>query len=722
LTSSLKEEISQKKTALKPQNGGEKVQPVPQVPIIQNIAPSSPPVWRKPKALAAAAAVVVVLMGVYFAGSLLIEVTKGQFSINKILKKEPQAQVKGLEKKALPISEPFLAANVNVPLLLQAMERNIPQEKKTIKYKMTTGILNSLGLKKVQLYLYADAEHTFLPVIIANSNDPQSLEERLNSLKNYSQFLERLSDGSYRFKKEAIPDDKQNNFPMDLYRIQFVDNKAVFAPQNLPRVLEEGESLLLKTQVAQMIASITKPRDLAVLSVRFPENFSKNWQEKIQSNPALQENPQAAMIAGIGGGVLAQLAEPLKQVESLAVGFRLDDKNRRVLSYAQKFRKGVDGKRIYQQLKAGKQNDLNVEGIVLSLIEILNDPRYQHKVWHKENRLALEFSWVEKNDEEFLAALTQATIGQLFAQSMDLPPSEGPIETQYTHPPNISETVDADTLRQMIPAAVEKSLFPGNYWNAGEQPRMTLDLDPIEVPNSSLAELTYEVLAVLTPDGNDIMRIEPSQFQHTINPGSATPGFININVKKGTPAEALGTAKIRFELKLPADLKQLEFNANDSPGSIKESDGVWVKLGRLEKDVAKVNFRGGASTRLFAFDKTGQPLAAKESMSSASSVATRFQGVIDTLLVVVVKEMLEYPFEVEVDLNGGEELALLHKPEIPKRLCYDHHSIPTYVNYTEDDLSDLVVSWKEAGGMSWTDSLNVSLPKGSFKGIFFLFS
>jgi hypothetical protein len=143
---------------------------------------------------------------------------------------------------------------------------------------------------------------------------------------------------------------------------------------------------------------------------------------------------------------------------------------------------------------------------------------------------------------------------------------------------------------------------------------------------------------------------------------------------------------------------------------------VRVKLSRLEKDVAKVTFRGGVSAKLFALDKTGRALASNESMSSSSSTAARFQGEIHTLIVAVVQEMFDYPFEVEVDLNHGKELVLSHKPENPKRLRYDRHPMVTYANFTDDDLTGLEVTWREAGGMAWTDRLQVALPKGPFSG------
>jgi hypothetical protein len=300
---------------------------------------------------------------------------------------------------------------------------------------MTTGIFKSLGFGKIQLYLYPDPEHTFLPVILAASQDGKSLEKHLKSQNNYTQFLERLPDGSYRINKKALPEDKQNNFPIDLYRIKFIGNSAIFAPEHLVEVLKEGEGRLHKTQVAQMIAAIARPRDLAVLSLRVPENFAKVWQEKIQSNPALKQNPQAAMIAAMGGSVLGQLPESLKGTESLALGFRLNNANSRVLSYAQQFRKEVNGKKIAEQLKSGNHDGLNIDGIALKLIALLNDPRYKHKIGHKNNRLTLELKWEEQHDKALLTSLSEATLGQIFAQSMNSAPGKGPARTQYTKNP-----------------------------------------------------------------------------------------------------------------------------------------------------------------------------------------------------------------------------------------------------------------------------------------------
>ena len=696
-----------------------------EIPPVGDAGRSVNPIWKQPWVLAAAAGIIIVVLASYFVGTHWNQLAGSRFGLDKIIAKKPaihkpsedESELKNEPAPARVVpAEPFFAARFNVPLLLEAVDQNLPEEKKDISYKMTTAIFRSIGLGKVQLYLYPHPEHTVLPVILAASEDGESLEKQVKSQENYVQFLEHQPDGSYRFNKKALPQGKQSNFPIEQYRIQFVDNIAVCAPENFSDVLKEGEDRVEKTRVAQMMSAMANPEDLAALSVIVPENMGKDWQKKIQSNPALKQNPQAAMIAAMGGGVIAHLSESLKGTESLAVGFRLDDTNGRVLSYAQQFREGVDVKKIADQLESGNQDDLDVDGIALRLIELLNDPRYQHQVGHNNNRLNLEINWDEQDDEALLASLSEATIGQLFAQNIDLAPSEGPISTQYAEQPRIATSVDIIKLKETLTEAVQANLFPGNYWGFGDEPRMTLELDTLEFPNASMAQLTYEVMEVLKNDGTGVMRREESQFQHKINPGSISPGHINVNVKKGTPPEALGTARIRFQISLPSGLKKMEFFSGSAPGTLKESDGVRVKLGRLEKDVAQVTYRGGVSARLFAFDKSGRPLASRESMSSSSAVATRFQGEIKTLMVAVVQEMFEYPFEVDVDLNGGKELTLSHKPENPKRLRYDHRPITTYVNITEDELSDLEVKWREAGAMAWTDSLNVTLPRGPFSG------
>ena len=681
------------------------VTPIQQIPTPVNLPPTLSRPRKKLRLYAMAAGILLLVMAGAFGG----------FKIYK--DRGPAGTPEQLAaSSALLMQEPFLALNLNLPLILNNIDQRVAKDKKTLKFRTTMSLVKSLKLKRLEVFLYADPQERILPVILAWGSNARHLEKIFTRREPFTKYFEHQSSGKYRLKQEVLEAADEYSFPDEPYQMTLLKEAAVFAPLSVSAAIAADKSLLLNTRIAGFAQSIADPKDLARVAMRVPEDLPKGWEKKIQQNPALEKNPQVAMIAGMGAGILSQLTDSLKPVETLALGFRFTGKNGRALSYAQQFRPGVDGNAVYRQLNSGDLQDAEVDGAIGALLPLFQDRRFEHKLRFADNRLALEFSWLKKDDEAFLASLSKAAFGKLLAQSMELTPTAGPVAAEYTDDPHIFTTVDSKALKPKIPQIVKQGLFPGNYWNFGENPQMTLDLDPVNIPNAALAELNYEVRSIQSPDGKDILRADEKKFKPTINPGSAFPGSISLPVKNGTPPESLGTARIQFSLSLPDALQIFEFKSGVEKGRLKTSGGIQVTLGRLEKDVADVTSTGGKSVRLIAYDKTGKALASREAISSASSVSTRFQGVIATLKVVVAASMLECPFEIEVDLNGGQELKLSRKPEIPNRTRYNHHPLTTYGDFSEPDLEDLAVAWREAGGHEWSDNLGVQLAKGPFSG------
>jgi predicted Zn finger-like uncharacterized protein len=685
------------------------VSSIEQMPTPVNLPPSETPPRKKMGLYAMAAGILLLaLVGAY--ASFKIYKDRGLNQLAAGTQELPAASSALLEQ------EPFVALNLNLPLILRNIDQRVDKDKKSLKFRTTMSMVKSLKLKRLEVFLYAGPENQVLPVILAWGSNAKHLEKIFSRQETFTKYFVHQSPGKYRLKQEALEKAETYSFTAEPYQMTLLVKGAIFAPVSISSAIAADKSLLLNTDIAGFSKSIADPKDLARVAVRIPEDLPKGWEKEIQNNPALVDNPQVAMIAGAGGSVLAQLTDSLKPVETLALGFRFTGQKGRALSYAQQFRPGVDGNAVYQKLNSDDLHEVAVDGIIGTLLELFKDRRYQHQLQFADNRLALEFSWLKKDDQVFLAALSKATIGQLFAQNMGLTPTPGPVAAEYMEDPHLFTTVDGKGLKPKIPQIVKQSLFPGRYWNFGENSQMNLDLDPVNIPNAALAELTYEVKSIQSPDGKDIQRADENKFKPTINPGSAFPNRISLSVKNGTPSASLGTARIQFRLSMPDALQIFEFKSGAEKGSRKKSGGIQVTLGRLDKDVADVSTSGGKSVRLIAYDQTGQALASRESISSVSSVATRFQGVIDTLKVVVAASVLEFPFEIEVDLNGGQELTLSHKPEIPKRIRYNHHPLTNYRNFSEPDLEDLVVAWREAGNKVWTDNLEVQLTKGPFSG------
>jgi predicted Zn finger-like uncharacterized protein len=612
--------------------------------------------------------------------------------------------------------EPFLALNLNVPEIVAAVETRLESDKIPARLQLMMSMLKSIELRQVKLYLYSAPNSQLLPVILVRGSNRQELEEAFNSQELFKKYFARESGGSYRLKDDVISDAEKYKLPREPYQVTLMDNGAVLAPLSFSPAIKDNPQILTNSPVAKFALTVARRQDLVSIAIRVPEDINQGWEKKIQNHPAVQAAPQTAMIAGMGAAIVSQLTDSLKPVDILALGFRFTGQNGRGLSYAQQFRSAVDGEKIYRQLAAADPADAKIDGIIRNLIELFKDQRYQHTLAFKDNRLALEFSWSEKDDEAFLTALTTATAGQLFAGSMELSPTPGAVETRYVPEPVIVTAVNTEQIKAQIPQMIKESLFPGHYWNQEDNPRMTIDMDTVDLPNAAMAELTYEVKSIESPDGKDVLRIEESRFSPRIQPGSLFPGNISLSVKSGTPPKDLAKASILFHLTVPVALEVFDFAAGDPAGRAKEANGIRTTLGQLGKDVARVNSSGAKSMRLIAFDQTGRALASGESMSTPSSITTRFKGIISTLKVVVTREVLEYPFEVEVDLNQGKELVLTREPEIPARIRFNPHPIPTYVNFSAADLDNLVVKWTEGQERSWNDSLSIKLPQGPFSG------
>ncbi len=162
----------------------------------------------------------------------------------------------------------------------------------------------------------------------------------------------------------------------------------------------------------------------------------------------------------------------------------------------------------------------------------------------------------------------------MVSHSMEMIPSEGEVQTEYTDELQLVATVNVNKLQANIPGIFEQSLFPGHFWDFGGEPHMTLEFDSVDIPNAGLAELTYEVVAIQSVDGKSLLRKEENKFQQRIRLGDSFPGNISLKIRKGTPGESLGKARIRFDLSLPVALAIVEFTAAEPEGSVKKVQGT----------------------------------------------------------------------------------------------------------------------------------------------------
>jgi predicted Zn finger-like uncharacterized protein len=632
-------------------------------PLLQTRVRQPSPTWKKPWLLAAVLAIIVVGVTLIFTGSDFARLLSGQLA---------QKDTDRIESRHHPedIVQPFMVLDLNVPLAIGEFERQFLVDETSLKDKILISFFKSSKIEKAQLFLYPDAKHNFLPVVLIHGSNRNSLKSSIDSIGLVKPLLVHLKGDSYRINKRSLPKKHQNDWPLDLYRAELLDQGAIIAPKTVISRLKSN-GMLQKTQVAKIAARLKKPQSVAVMAIQIPDALPTGWQTKLNNHPALIDDPRTAVLAADGCQKLSQVIESLKNIDFMALELRVDEARKRTLSYTQVFRKGTNGRKVYRRLKSGAFDNLAAEQILASLINFSKDSDYQHRLTFKRNRLNLNLSWQAQNDEDFLTALAEAAFGQTVAVEMGLQPTKGRITARYANAPLMMASVDAGALQSEIPKVLEQSIFAGGYFDQGDNPRMTLKMRPFDLPNAALAELTYDVKAVLTSDGKDVLRPVVGKSRSKLLLGRKHPAQIMLNIQKGTPVKSLGTAKIHFNLELPTSVALVEFKNGESAGHPKSSNGVSVKLVRLEKDVAQIAYHGGQAIKLFAFDRSGRCLASGESIISSTTVSVRFHGIIDRLMVAVVKAKLDYPFEIAVDLTGSKKMAA----QQPSRTITEPHQL-----------------------------------------------
>ncbi|MGD9188795.1 MAG: zinc-ribbon domain-containing protein [Desulfobacteraceae bacterium] len=611
---------------------------------------------------------------------------------------------------------PVAGISVNIPRFIELVEQ---QAKTTEKARMAFDKLapvKQLGIHRFDAFLFPDPTHTALAVVALRGGKEAAVKQLLSGDDFLGPYVRQIAKGIYQFKIEAFDPEQIRKVPVDLYELRLIGNDCLVAPRHLFDQLAPGRDMIAHAPAARFAGAIKQPDNVAVLSVRIPKNFGDGWTQALAGHALVKETPQAGMIAGMGVMLLQQMTDPFRQLEFMALGLRIDNgRQRRHLSYAHQFRPEIDGAAVYQAFQ-NKSTDAP-HGVLNSMIKLLEDPRLETGIKFHDNRLTLNIGWDALDDQGVLTALSEATLGQLVARTMMSggAPTPGPVKTVYSDPPRLTRTVDVARLKQEIPKQIGMALFPDHFWQNGDAPNMTLELDPVAIPNAALAKIDYEILNIKTPDGRDIHRPADQPFVAPIDLSGSYSSRIRLDVKQGTQPADLATARLQFKLALPTALSIFTFKAGGQPQATQRADGIQATAERIEKDIARVGATGAKGIWLIAYDQTGRALDAKESMGSTDSKFVRFSGVIDTLQVVAARTMLHHTFSVEVPLNNGRKIELSRKPQVPPRVRLDASPLKRYAVFTQKEIAGLKVAWEE-GPDTWSPGLTIALPKGPFSG------
>lgn len=609
---------------------------------------------------------------------------------------------------------PIAGLSIDISRMVDLLEKQTDLQKEQDDIAYLIGRLKKMGINTFDVFFFPDTDHFALPVVALRSDQEITFKQLLSGDSLFAPYVEEITENQYRLKKETLTEEDWSDFPVDIYRFRLINNVFFIVPEPLFKSFPMGYDMIEQSPAAQFSDTIKGNNAIVGLTLRIPVNFTTSVQDKFNNYPLWEEYPLAGMVADTVMTGFQQLAEPFELLQYMALELRLDGDNR-YLRYAHLFQSAVDGAAVYERLK-DKDADIGT-GLIGSILTLLKDPRVSVDFDFKENRLTFDIGWKKVDDEPVLQALAQATIGKIFEQTMlSGEPTQDAITASYTTAPQLTLQVDQTQLKSNLSQQIRMGLFPNSFWSNNEEPYMDMELDPVDVPNASLVKGEIDVLRINTLDGRDVHHLTKKSAGIPVQFDTEQKNHIQLNVVPGTRMEDLNTAVLRFKVSIPTNLCIFNFKA-DVRDKTKKKDGFLVTAERVERDIAEIYSRSGSDIWVFAYDKTGQAISEKESISSSSGIFKRFNGAIDRLQVVMAENTIEYTFDVETDLNGGKKIELSHKPQVPPRVRLEYSPVDKYVVISAKTLAELQVEWFEDAANAWDlRGLKIKLPSGPYHG------
>lgn len=604
-----------------------------------------------------------------------------------------------------------LAVKLDVPAILQQVKLQLDKGKdpNLMMAAGMVGMVEGLELETITAYLHQIDEATVYPVVIFKDSSGKLLE-KIKANPFVGGFL--TADGEddrIAWEKTSAAEDVPEQFKTLRIR-QLDDAVAVGVPAILDALKNKSW-----TPDASLTNELAKPLENSLVSISLalpakPHEWLAAWaQDDSLSNPEFKDLTDSMFQASQGMSLAATQIAPLKGV---ALGISVDEEQTFGLA-------GViasHSPELVQQIQAILNDP--PKDLPGPVVGILTSDLIQRNVTVDGNNLQWSLSWDAEGQKRLVTKMVGPMMMSMFMRGgrSQSPPAEGPITPQYDDPPIFADNVDPEKLKADLAQHLKSAIFLSYGFRNN---RMQLEVDPFVIPNSEMMTATYDIVEFKDKDGNDLLG-EQDEFRNLrcFSPG-AGPGNVVIKAKPGTTADQLTTATIKVTAKLP--IVQI-FNATlDNIDEAQTKGGVTVELSRIERNLVNASIsrelplpdrkelRFVQPQIITAFDSEGRCLKSDGWSRSGDQVEASFHGEVASVQFGVVEEYIDVETEIEVDLNGGQEMKLPEEPADNIATRYEWKEKTEYKTTDPAALEGLKVEWVEADS-EFKSGLRLALP------------
>ncbi len=623
--------------------------------------------------------------------------------------------------------EPFLELKVSVPLALKTIERIVPAEAKADEqFQAQLSSIRELKLNNAYLFLYPDAKLGALPILLVTSQDPAALPALVAANGLLGGYLQKVTGSSYKLSPTLLESEGTSDLPLAEYRLWVSKKTLLFAPRALVASWSKGAPKPMATRVAKTAGALQSKHHALVCAVQIADDIGKKDWDKVADELPIPGGGESAVLTTVGSDLLGEMSEAFSSIESFAFGFQLAENNQRVIEYAQQFRAAADIAALFKQITKGSATGDEPTSLIAALASVMQSDNVTMTPMLSGNNMSLKLAWAQEADETVVQSIGGYLMGKFMSaamggmgMSMSSSGNDGPLETRYTTEPDLQPGITAAQIKQSLQADIREKLFRGHYFEHGDTPKMTMALDPLAIPNVSLTKVTYRATSVTSADGTSVMRPDDRDLEkwgpREIRLSHSRESQLEFPIQKGTKGEQLDKGVFHIDVTAPTGLVVLEFT-KEQAGTKQRAGAISVRLNSIRQNSVSISYSGGKRAEIIAFDATGGCLASRSSSRSSGSQSRRFDGLVERIKVAVSADMTTFGLDVPCDLKGGAKEELADEPTNAVRTRYDNRPPKRYADYSEADIADLQVEWKEAGERGRQDKLFTTLPKAPFSG------
>jgi len=539
------------------------------------------------------------------------------------------------KNKSVNQLSPCLALKVDIPELLNEVEKRNPDKPALKQIKSTISLLDSIELKNLELLLFYLNEN-LQPLIHVKA--PADTLQKLAGFEAAKKIMTKREDGSWLIKTGKV----KLHSPVIAIEL---DGKIIAGTEVVIQKVIQNPTILSGPVTARLNSDTSEQQPQIILAA----DIGNHLDQKIEAIITKNIKPDLGFIAGVLSSVVKNITSQLDNLNALALSIHIDGDNRQI-RYSQSYRNTTKATQFINELNSPDYEPIFDDSVRGTIAELFQEKGLKPEVSQKGDTISYLFNWKAVDDKNTLNTLGKSTIGAFMNRAMmgsTLTPSKTPVLTEVRSTPVLDSNFQILNNLEQLKSKLQQNTFLKDTYSGSVQ----YQFSDTTTPNLELTSIEWKITAVKDAEGQNIQTDAKTYYDRI----SSRSGTTRARYKKDDKIKPKSVT-IEYCLKAaPSDIQEVWLDKNDI-GKIKKIDGGKIALQTLENNVVKLKtVIKQKHIKAFSYNKDGFCLDTNASSSNSKGYAANMDGSIEKVqLILYNREKCNKTFSIDLPIAAEE--------------------------------------------------------------------